>query len=50
MPYTVQRWGNSLVIRIPQRLARSIGLHDRSPVDLRLDHRRIVVEVDARAR
>ncbi len=44
MPYTVQRWGNSLAIRIPQRLARSIGLHDRSPVDLRLDHRSIVIE------
>ena len=44
MPHTVQRWGNSLAIRIPQRLARGIGLQDRSPVDLRLEHRRIVIE------
>jgi mRNA-degrading endonuclease toxin of MazEF toxin-antitoxin module/antitoxin component of MazEF toxin-antitoxin module len=44
MTYKVQRWGNSLAIRIPQRLARGAGLHERSPVDLRLEHRCLVIE------
>ena len=40
----VQRWGNSLGVRIPKAFAAEIGLQDDSPVDLRLDEGTIVLE------
>jgi antitoxin MazE len=30
----VQKWGNSLGIRIPVRFSRNLGLEDGSPVDI----------------
>lgn len=44
MTHKVQRWGNSLAIRIPRSFARAVGLTERSAVQLRLENRRIVIE------
>jgi len=44
MKTRVQRWGNSLAVRIPKSFAEEVGLRDDSPVDLRLSHGRLVVE------
>lgn len=40
----VQRWGNSLAVRIPKSFAEEVGLERGSPVELRLDQGRLVVE------
>jgi antitoxin MazE len=32
----IQRWGNSLAVRIPKSFAAEVGLEDGSAVDLRL--------------
>lgn len=44
MQTTVSRWGNSLGIRIPRGLADDAGLTDGTPVDLRLEDGRIILE------
>lgn len=41
---TIQRWGNSLAVRIPQTLARETALDEGDQVDLHADEDRIVVE------
>lgn len=43
METRVQRWGNSLAVRIPKPLADEIGLQDNSPVQLSLRDRQLVV-------
>ena len=40
----VQRWGNSLAVRIPKSFAEEVGLQDDSPVDLRLSQGKLVLE------
>jgi antitoxin MazE len=40
----VQRWGNSLAIRIPKSFAEEVGLEAGSPVELRLVDRGLLVE------
>ena len=40
---TVQRWGNSLAIRIPKPFALETDLQENSEVDITLDGGRIVV-------
>jgi antitoxin MazE len=40
----VQRWGNSLAVRIPKSFAEEVGLGDDSPVDLRLSQGKLVIE------
>lgn len=40
---TVQRWGNSLAIRIPKPFALETDLHENSEVDIALDGNRIVM-------
>lgn len=32
----VQRWGNSLAVRIPKAFAEEVGLTDDSPIEMRL--------------
>ncbi len=39
----VQKWGNSLALRIPQAFAVGIGLHDGSLVEISLDDGRLIV-------
>jgi antitoxin MazE len=40
----VQRWGNSLAIRIPKSFAEEVGLEAGSPVELRLVDGGLLVE------
>jgi antitoxin MazE len=40
----VQRWGNSLAIRIPKSFAEEVGLEAGSPVEMRLVDRGLLVE------
>lgn len=43
METRVQRWGNSLALRIPKFLADEAGLKDNSPVQLSLRDKLLVV-------
>ncbi len=43
METRVQRWGNSLALRIPKALADEVGLKDNSPVRLSLHERQLIV-------
>jgi antitoxin MazE len=40
----VQRWGNSLAVRIPKAFAEEVGLKDDTPVDMRLVKGGLLVE------
>jgi antitoxin MazE len=40
---TIQRWGNSLAVRIPKPFALGAALEENSEVDISLDGNRIVV-------
>jgi antitoxin MazE len=44
MKTRIQRWGNSLALRIPKSFAIQAGLHDGAAVDLSLVRGRLVVE------
>lgn len=44
MRSTIRRRGNSLAVRIPGPLAQETGLENRSPIELRLDDGRLVIE------
>ena len=40
----VQRWGNSLAVRIPKAFAEEVGLGDDTPVELHLHEGKLVLE------
>jgi len=40
----VQRWGNSLAVRIPKSFAEEVGFMDGSLVEMRLAEGRLLVE------
>jgi antitoxin MazE len=40
----VQKWGNSLALRIPKTYADQIGLSSNSPVEIFLEGNRLVIE------
>lgn len=44
MQTRVQKWGNSLALRIPKLLAEEAGLADNSPVELLLRDKTLVIE------
>ena len=44
MKTTIQRWGNSLAVRIPKTLAQETAFGEGDEVDLRADEDRIVLE------
>lgn len=44
MKIRVQRWGNSLAVRIPKAFAREVGLEENSPVELAVVGDHLVVE------
>ena len=44
MNTTVQKWGNSLAVRIPRSVAKDIRLHQGSVVDIALIAGKIVVK------
>lgn len=43
METRVQKWGNSLALRIPQAFAAEVGLSQDSPVELTLEAGRLVI-------
>jgi antitoxin MazE len=43
MKAVVSAWGNSLAVRIPKDITRSLGLHDGASVDLHLEEGTIVM-------
>ncbi len=43
MQATVQKWGNSLTLRIPKSFAQELGLEHDTPVELRVQDGRIVI-------
>ena len=43
MKTRVQRWGNSLAVRIPRPFAEESNLHEDSPVDVSLRNGKLVV-------
>jgi antitoxin MazE len=44
MKTKVQRWGNSLAVRIPKAFAEEAGLRDDSPIEMRLIEGRLLLE------
>ena len=44
MKTKIQRWGNSLAVRIPKALAQETALDEGDEVNVRADHDAIVVE------
>jgi antitoxin MazE len=40
----IQKWGNSLGLRIPLHIAKQLNLHQGSPVTLEIDHGRIIIQ------
>jgi antitoxin MazE len=46
----VQKWGNSLAIRIPRPFAAEVGLAESSEVELSLEEGRLVIKPQQRAR
>ncbi len=47
---TVQKWGNSLGLRLPRPLAAQLGLHAGSAVELAIEDGRLTVTPRARPR
>jgi antitoxin MazE len=44
MKTRVQRWGNSLAVRIPKSFATEVGLENHSPVELSLQHGKLILQ------
>jgi antitoxin MazE len=40
----VQKWGNSLAVRIPRAFAEQSGLKENTPIDLSLTEGRLLIE------
>lgn len=40
----IQKWGNSLGVRIPKQLAKKLNLHPGSPVNLEIEDHRLVIQ------
>jgi antitoxin MazE len=40
----VQKWGNSLALRIPKSIAAEAGLRENAPVDLSLVKGKVVIQ------
>jgi len=47
---TIQKWGNSLGLRLPQPLAAQLGLHAGSAVELAVEDGRLTVTPRTRPR
>ncbi|OGD13215.1 MAG: hypothetical protein A2W20_02960 [Candidatus Aminicenantes bacterium RBG_16_66_30] len=46
MKNRVQKWGNSLAVRIPKSFAEEMGWSDGAPVEMSLDERALIVKTD----
>ena len=43
MKTRVQKWGNSLALRIPKSFANEVGLHKETPVEVSLTDGKLVI-------
>ena len=43
MKTTIQKWGNSLAVRIPRPFAEEIDLRENSPVDLTIRSGKLII-------
>ena len=48
MTTTIQRWGNSLALRIPKSFAKDVHLESGAVVNLSIAHGRLVIEPSRR--
>lgn len=46
MKTSVQKWGNSLAVRIPKSFAGGLGLENNGPVEMSLEEGAIVIKPD----
>ena len=46
MKTSIQKWGNSLAVRIPKSFAEELGFADNSPAEMSLDEGALVVKPD----
>ena len=44
MQSRVQKWGNSLALRIPKSFAQEVGIDRDAPVDISLENGKLVIE------
>ncbi|MCP4610382.1 MAG: AbrB/MazE/SpoVT family DNA-binding domain-containing protein [Planctomycetes bacterium] len=44
MQSRVQKWGNSLALRIPKSFAQEVGIERDAPVDVSLENGKLVIE------
>jgi antitoxin MazE len=44
MKSKIQKWGNSLAVRIPKTFAEEVGLSDDTPIEMRLVKGGLVIE------
>jgi antitoxin MazE len=43
MKTRIQKWGNSLALRIPKSFADEVGLQKEAPVEIKLDNGHIII-------
>lgn len=48
MRSSVAKWGNSLAVRLPKETAEAAGFREGSPVDIRLEDGRVVLQPAAK--
>jgi antitoxin MazE len=46
MKTSVQRWGNSLAVRIPKSFAEDLGWGDNAPVEMSLEEGALTIKTD----
>lgn len=44
MQARIQKWGNSLGVRIPMHLVKQLKLHENSPISIEIEGNRIVIQ------
>jgi antitoxin MazE len=46
--FQVQKWGNSLGVRIPKAVARKVGLEEGSEIDFQIEGDKIIIRCKQR--
>lgn len=46
MKTRIQKWGNSLAVRIPKSFAAGLGLMENAPVEMSLEDEALVIKLD----
>ena len=46
MKTRIQKWGNSLAVRIPKSFAEEMGWNENAPVEMSLDERALIIKSD----